>query len=281
MSDQYPTIKCLDHGFVSLVDHMGDDLRVVQAAKLSYKTADKPSVRDMTSLINYLMEHAHSSPFEMVVFTFHMKMPIFVARQHIRHRTARLNELSGRYSEMPEECYVPALDRLRVQSTSNKQGSGEALIEDAENWLEIFELTQKELFQEYHAMLKTGMAKELARINLPLSTYTEMYWQMDLHNLLRYLKLRIDPHAQEEIRVFAQAMYDLIVPIVPITLEAFKNHELQSVKFSGEEMRVLAKFVNRQRTSGAGALNVILREEEIMWSERKQQDFLKKMGVNW
>jgi len=240
----------LDHGFVRLVDYMGGDKRIVQAARVSYGEGTK-SYRQDKGLINYLLRNEHTSPFEQVVFTFHAKMPIFVARQWVRHRTARLNEISGRYSVMKEEFYVPEGAAISPQSEDNKQGrSGERFDEETEarvlsNLLE----GQKDAYRGYQGLLDAGLARELARINLPLSTYTEWYWQIDLHNLFHFLRLRLDPHAQYEIRVYAEAMYEIAAKVCPIALEAFEEHLRRGVRFSGTEADALRRALGEDDTA--------------------------------
>ncbi|MBM2815656.1 MAG: Flavin-dependent thymidylate synthase [Ignavibacteria bacterium] len=232
--------KCLDKGFVRLLDVMGDDSSIVQAARVSYGKGTK-SVSEDRGLIRYLMRHRHTSPFEMVEFKFHVKLPIFVARQWIRHRTANVNEYSGRYSEMKEECYLPETNAIRAQSMTNKQARSDEQI-DAEETAKIIGMlgdTQFRLFREYDEMLNKNVAREIARINLPLSTYTEWYWKIDLHNLFHFLKLRLDEHAQYEIRVYAEVMSDIIRQIVPITYEAFDDFVLNSQTFSKSELKAL------------------------------------------
>lgn len=217
-------IKCLDHGFVRLVDSMGNDAAIVQAARVSYGEGTK-TVREDKGLINYLLKHQHTSPFEMVEFKFHCKMPVFVGRQWIRHRTASVNEISGRYSEIKDEFYVPELDKINIQSKDNKQGRGETLSKETGTLIrDILIKGQLDAYQDYRSLLDEELAKELARINLPLSMYTEWYWKIDLHNLMHFLRLRMDSHAQYEIRVFADAMYEIVKEICPITIDAFDEH---------------------------------------------------------
>ncbi|MBV6458030.1 MAG: Thymidylate synthase ThyX [Fimbriimonadaceae bacterium] len=234
-------IPVLDKGFVRLVDYLGGDQRIVQAARVSYGSGTK-SVRQDRGLIHYLMKHEHTSPFEQVVLTFHTKMPIFVARQWVRHRTARLNEISGRYSIMRDEFYVPEADQLRIQSTDNKQARGEEALAPAEAERIRAEMVedQSHLYRHYEGMLETGLAREIARANLPLSLYTEWYWQCDLHNLLRFLRLRLDAHAQYEIRVYAEAMATCVRAVAPIAFEAFEEHVMGAVTFSRAEAQQLA-----------------------------------------
>lgn len=236
-------IKCLDKGFIRLVDYMGNDDSIVQAARVSYGKGTK-SISEDKSLIRYLMRHKHTSPFEMVEFKFHVKLPIFIARQWIRHRTANVNEYSGRYSEMKDEFYIPDINQLRPQSLINKQGrSSESLSgEVAQEIASKFEETQKKLFSEYSELLEKDLARELARINLPLSNYTEWYWKIDLHNLFHFLRLRLDEHAQYEIRVYAEAICELIKDIIPVAYSAFEDYTLNSLSFSSIELKVLNKF---------------------------------------
>jgi len=262
------TIPCLDKGFVKLVDFCGSDQRIVQAARVSYGDGTK-SVREDKGLIDYLMRNLHTSPFEQVSFTFHVKMPIFIARQVVRHRTAKLNEISGRYSIIKDEFYVPDESRMLKQSSDNKQGSSLDLIDNPADHIEQMQNEHSFLYANYEDYLESGMAKELARINLPLSTYTEWYWTIDAHNLFHFLKLRLDPHAQYEVRVFAQAKYDLIKPIVPYACESFERHILNGKKFSQDEMEIIRTFLNTDTI------------EEILetkgWKKSKIQEFLNKL----
>ncbi len=238
---------CLDKGFVRLVDYMGDDDAIVQAARVSYGKGTKTINMDR-ELIRYLMRHRHTSPFEMVEFKFHAKMPLFVARQWIRHRTANVNEYSGRYSEMKDEFYIPALDQVRPQSSDNKQGRSEFAFpeEEAAEICNTFEETQDLLFSQYNDLLSKNLARELARINLPLSTYTEWYWKIDLHNLLHFLALRLDAHAQYEIRVYAEKIAELIKPVVPMVWEAFEDYRLQGAELSRQELQIIKLLINKE-----------------------------------
>ena len=233
-------IKVLDKGFVRMVDYMGGDERIVQAARVSYGSGTK-SYRQDRGLIHYLMKHWHTSPFEQVQLTFHTKMPIFVARQWVRHRTARLNEISGRYSIMRDEFYLPEPEQVCYQSASNKQGRSEALpLDEAKAVISAMEEEQVSMYKSYEGLLEKNVARELARANLPNSLYTEWYWQMDLHNLFHFLRLRMDPHAQYEIRVYAEAMAKCAKAVAPIAYEAFEEHILGSVSFSRAECEALA-----------------------------------------
>ncbi|MDQ1265081.1 MAG: FAD-dependent thymidylate synthase [Bacteroidota bacterium] len=237
--------NCLDRGFVRLIDVMGDDSSIVQAARVSYGKGTK-SVSEDRGLIRYLMRNRHTSPFEMVEFKFHVKLPIFVARQWIRHRTANVNEYSGRYSEMKDEFYLPEPEFVRTQSAVNKQGrSDETLSSDSANKIiEVLSDSQRKLFSEYQDMLAEGLAREVARINLPLATYTEWYWKIDLHNLFNFLRLRLDAHAQYEIRVYAQIISDLVKLSVPLAYEAFEDYTLEAISFSKKEIAALRFLIN-------------------------------------
>ncbi len=237
-------IKVLDKGFVRLVDYMGGDQRIVQAARVSYGAGTK-TVRQDRGLIHYLIKHDHTSPLEQVVLTFHAKMPIFVARQWVRHRTARLNEISGRYSVMQDEFYVPEAATLRYQSKDNKQARGDECLpsQDSKAILEELCADHKLLYSHYEHMIEKGLAREIARTNLPLSLYTEWYWQIDLHNLFHFLRLRMDAHAQYEIRVYAEAMARCAKAVAPLAYEAFEEHLLGSVKFSRSECRALGDLL--------------------------------------
>jgi thymidylate synthase (FAD) len=236
--------RCLNAGFVRLVDYMGSDEAIVQAARVSYGAGTK-AVNEDRGLIRYLMRHAHTTPFEMVEFKFHIKLPIFVARQWIRHRTANVNEYSGRYSVMKEEFYTPEPDAIHFQSLRNKQGrrADDVPSELRDRVLQILLNSQKQLYGEYEKMLEEDIARELARINLPLSLYTEWYWKIDLHNLFHFLRLRMDEHAQYEIRVYAEAMAGIVRPIVPFAWEAFEDYSLRSQQFSRLEVAVLAEHL--------------------------------------
>ena len=237
LDKEYPV---LDKGFVRLVDYFGGDQRIVQSARVSYGEGTK-SVSQDGALIDYLLRHQHTSPFEQVVMTFHVKMPIFVARQWVRHRTGRMNEVSGRYSIMKDEFYVPAEDKVSPQSTDNKQGRASEAFdkETADKIINKLEEGQKAAYESYNELIDSGLAREIARINLPLSLYTEFYWEMDLHNLFHFLKLRLDSHAQYEIRVYAEVILEICKKVAPMATESFINHMNQGVSFSGEEMRAL------------------------------------------
>lgn len=235
----------LNKGFVRLVDYLGSDERIVQAARVSYGEGTK-AYRADKGLINYLLRHDHTSPFEQVNFTFHVKMPIFVARQWIRHRTARVNEISGRYSVLKDEFYLPRREDICFQSVSNKQGRSDVPVPDElkDQVLELLAEDQEREYASYQELLNKEIARELARINLPLSLYTEWYWQMDLHNLFHFLKLRMDFHAQREIRDYAVVIFDIAKKVCPIACEAFSEHIEGSVQFSRSEMEALRGLLN-------------------------------------
>ena len=233
-------IKVLDHGFVRLVDYMGTDSAIVQAARVSYGKGTK-KVSEDRGLIRYLMRNRHTSPFEMVEFKFHVKLPIFVARQWIRHRTANVNEYSGRYSVMKEEFYIPDRGDIRYQSTVNKQGRSEEEVPDEikQKIVDYLNRSQGAAYEHYHEFVETGLARELARINLPLALYTEWYWKIDLHNLFHFLRLRLDKHAQFEIREYGKVMAEMVRAVCPLAYEAFEDYNLNACGFSGPELAVL------------------------------------------
>jgi thymidylate synthase (FAD) len=232
----------LDKGFVRLVDYLGGDQRIVQSARVSYGAGTK-SYRQDKGLINYLLRNEHTSPFEQVILTFHTKMPIFVARQWVRHRTARLNEISGRYSVMEQEFYLPAPEHIAAQSSDNKQGrESEPMAPEAGQAVrQALEASYAAAYETYRSLLDQGVARELARVVLPLSLYTEWYWQIDLHNLFHFLKLRVDPHAQYEIRAYGEVMLDITRKVCPIAVEAFEEHIRGSVAYSAKEHRALQR----------------------------------------
>ncbi len=232
----------LDRGFVRLVDYMGGDDRIVQAARVSYGQGTK-SYREDAALIDHLLRNEHTSPFEQVVLTFHAKMPIFVARQWIRHRTARVNEISGRYSVMKDEFYLPRPDDVAFQSLDNRQGRASEPIDAKHSDATIARLRagQHAAFEDYKSLIDFGIARELARINLPLSLYTEWYWQIDLHNLFRFLALRLDPHAQKEIRAYADGILELVRKVAPAASASFEENLLGGTRFSASELRELRR----------------------------------------
>lgn len=234
--------KVLDHGFVRLVDYMGDDSAIVQAARVSYGKGTR-TVSEDRSLIRRLMREKHSTPFEMCEIKLHIKVPIFIARQWIRYRTANVNEYSGRFSEMPNEFYFPELERFTGQSQTNKQGSSDKLIEDAAYRRQIQKDYSDDDFRIYEESLKAGLNREIARIGLPLSTYTMMYWKNDLHNLLHFLEQRLKENAQPEIRAYAEAIANIVKLWVPHAWEAFVDYRLEAVTFSRMEMIALRELI--------------------------------------
>ena len=235
-----------EHGFVALVDAMprlipagqSADSAIVQAARVSYGEGTK-KIHEDRGLLRYLLRHRHTTPFEMVEFKFHVAMPMFVARQWIRHRTASVNEYSARYSIVPDRFWRPTLESVRAQSRTNRQGGEEPIDHGtAERFLELLDRAESN-YREYLALTEQGVARELARAALPVSVYTEWYWKCDLHNLLHFLALRLDPHAQREIRDYAEAMYALIKPIVPLTCEAFEDYRLGAISLTRLEVEAL------------------------------------------
>jgi len=246
-------IKVLDHGFVRLVDYMGGDARIVQTARVSYGEGTK-TIREDAGLIDYLLRHEHTSPFEHVIFELHCKMPIFVARQWIRHRTARLNEISGRYSVMKDEFYLPPRDQISLQSSDNKQGRERESVpaEVQDKVLELLKKDQSAAYADYQELLNDGIARELARINLPLSMYTEWYWQMDLKNMLHFLKLRMDSHAQWEIQEYARAIARIVRAVCPRAYDSFERHILRGAKFSSDEITAVNALIAGQPNPLAG-----------------------------
>lgn len=234
-------LKILDKGFVRIVDIMGDDSSIVQAARISYGKGTKHSSQDR-SLIRYLMRHKHTSPFEMCEIKLHIKMPIFVARQWIRHRTANVNEYSGRYSVMSEDFYIPSISDIAKQSVDNKQGRGEILEEkEAKKVRKLIEKQSKEAYEAYEAMLEKGIAKEIARIVLPQNIYTEFYWKIDLHNLFHFLYLRSHPTAQFEIREYSKAIESMVQEWVPMAYEAFVDYRKNAINVAGNVKDYLQK----------------------------------------
>lgn len=251
----YKTIPILDHGFIRVIDYMGNDASIVQAARVSYGSGTKKISQDR-GLIAYLMRHRHSTPFEMCEIKFHIKLPIFIARQWIRHRTANVNEYSARYSILGKDFYLPKKEHLAMQSKSNKQGRENALKDaDAERVLAVLKQDATQCYNHYQDMLnedsegniidesKPNLARELARMNLTLNYYTEWYWKVDLHNLMHFLSLRADDHAQYEIKVYAKAMLDILKKWVPLTYEAFEDYRLKSAHISGKGLAVIKQML--------------------------------------
>ena len=257
----YTAQPVLDHGFVRVIDYMGDDAAICQAARVSYGKGTK-SVQNDEGLIRYLMRHWHSTPFEMCEIKLHVKLPVFVARQWIRHRTANVNEYSARYSILDREFYIPAPDHVAAQSEVNNQGRGSALEgEEAARVLEILKADSTRCYDNYEAMIsqegQQGLARELARMNLPANVYTQWYWKVDLHNLFHFLRLRADPHAQYEIRVYADTMCKIVADWVPFAYRAFEDYRLGAVNLSAQMVdslrRMLAGEAVTQENSGMTA----------------------------
>ena len=252
----FKPLPVLDHGFVRIIDYMGDDAAIVQAARVSYGKGTT-KVSDDAGLLNYLLRHRHSTPFEMCEIKYHIKLPIFIARQWIRHRTANVNEYSARYSVLDREFYIPDQVNLATQSKSNRQGRGEVLEgKEAAAVLDLLRDDAENNYNHYVEMLnedesghiidetRDGLSRELARMNLTLNTYTQWYWKIDLHNLLHFLSLRADEHAQYEIRVYAEAIMETVKRWCPITYNAFIDHRINSVTLSGKAIQVIKKMID-------------------------------------
>ena len=257
----FDAIPVLDHGFIRVIDYMGDDTSIVQAARVSYGKGTKQVSTD-SGLIKYLMRHWHSTPFEMCEIKYHVKLPIFIARQWIRHRTANVNEYSARYSILDKEFYLPSQENLAAQSKINRQGRGEVLEgKRAEEVLSLLKDDAETSYQNYEKMLnqkydgstidesKIGLARELARMNLTLNTYTQWYWKTDLLNLMNFLRLRVDRHAQYEIRAYAEIMLNSLKKWVPITYEAFMDYRVGGYEVSAKGKKVLNKLINGEKIS--------------------------------
>ncbi len=278
----YQPFEVLDHGFVRVIDYMGDDSAIVQSARVSYGKGTKQISNDK-GLIKYLMRHRHSTPFEMCEIKFHVKLPIFIARQWIRHRTANVNEYSARYSILDKEFYIPSIENVAAQSTINNQGRGEVLTSDeAAEVISILKKDAEQTYANYETLLnensegvsidetKPGVARELARMNLTLNTYTQWYWKIDLNNLLHFLALRADAHAQYEIRVYADIMMDIVKKWVPIAADAFEDYRIGGTEVSAKEISLLKKLLKGEKAS--------YEEEGISkreWSELQRKFDLK------
>ena len=278
----YQPINVLDHGFVRVIDYMGDDSAIVQSARVSYGKGTKKISNDQ-GLIKYLMRHRHSTPFEMCEIKFHIKLPIFIARQWIRHRTANVNEYSARYSILDKEFYIPSIENIASQSIINNQGRGEVLSsEEASNVISILKADAEQTYANYESLLnesseggvldenKSGIARELARMNLTLNTYTQWYWKIDLNNLLHFLALRADDHAQYEIKVYADAMLDIVKKWVPITYSAFDDYRVGGTELSAKEVNFLRKLIKGEKPS--------FEEEGI--SKREWAELQKKFDLS-
>ena len=261
----FQAMPVLDHGFVRVIDYMGDDDAIVQAARVSYGRGTR-RVSEDAGLIRYLMRHRHSTPFEMCEIKFHVKLPIFVARQWIRHRTANVNEYSARYSILDREFYIPAPEQLAAQSSVNRQGRGDVLTgEEAAHVLALLRADASQTYDHYAEMLnedasgnavdptRQGLARELARMNLTLNTYTQWYWKIDLHNLFHFLSLRADAHAQYEIRVYADAMLAATRAWVPIATQAFEDFRLGAVTLSAQMLAVVKRMLAGEAVDQVGS----------------------------
>ena len=257
-SHLYTAYSVLDHGFVRVIDYMGDDAAICQAARVSYGKGTK-SVQNDEGLIRYLMRHWHSTPFEMCEVKLHVKLPVFVARQWIRHRTANVNEYSARYSILDREFYIPALDKVAAQSVVNNQGRGEVLTgAEAAQVLEILKADSTRAYDNYEAMIsqdgQQGLARELARMNLPANIYTQWYWKVDLHNLFHFLRLRADAHALYEIRVYADEICKIVADWVPFAYRAFEDYRMGGATLSATALDCVRRMVAgeqvTQETSG-------------------------------
>ena len=257
----FEALPILDHGFIRVIDYMGDDTSIVQAARVSYGKGTK-KVNTDSGLIKYLMRHWHSTPFEMCEIKYHIKLPIFIARQWIRHRTANVNEYSARYSILDKEFYLPSKENLAAQSKNNRQGRGEVISgEQAKEVLDLLKGDAERTYVNYETMLnerydgsiidekKSGLARELARMNLTLNTYTQWYWKTDLLNLMNFLRLRADHHAQYEIRAYADVMLDTLKRWVPITYEAFMDYRVGGTEISSKGKAVIKKFIKGENIS--------------------------------
>ncbi|WGF86472.1 FAD-dependent thymidylate synthase [Marinivivus vitaminiproducens] len=251
----YRPLPVLDHGFIRVIDYMGDDSAIVQAARVSYGRGTR-AVRDDAGLIRYLIRHRHSSPFEMCEIKLHVKLPIFVARQWIRHRTANVNEISARYSILDDQVYIPLPEHLAAQSSDNRQGRGETLPSDqAEAVRAQLRAAGERAYELYSELLneadnghklapgRDGLSRELARMVLPLNVYTQWYWKTDLHNLLQFVSLRADPHAQYEIRAYAEVLQDVLRRWVPLTWDAFQDCRIEGASLSGTALAVVRRLL--------------------------------------
>jgi thymidylate synthase (FAD) len=277
----YEAIPVLDHGFIRVIDYMGDDSSIVQSARVSYGKGTKKVSTD-EGLIRYLMRHWHSTPFEMCEIKYHVKLPIFIARQWIRHRTANVNEYSARYSILDKEFYIPAKEQLSAQATNNRQGRGELITgQQADEVLKILKDDAVRTYDNYEKMLnerfdgtiidekKSGLARELARMNLTLNSYTQWYWKTDLLNLMNFLFLRGDSHAQYEIRVYAEKMLDTVKKWVPITHAAFLDYRVGAAHLSSKGLKVIKSMISGKKVS----------QEESGLSKREWDELMKSLEL--
>ncbi len=270
----YTAHQVLDHGFVRVIDYMGDDAAITQAARVSYGKGTK-AVQNDEGLIRYLMRHWHSTPFEMCEIKLHVKLPVFVARQWIRHRTANVNEYSARYSILDREFYIPATEHLNKQSVVNNQGRGEALSEaDSHRVLEMLKADSARAYDNYETMIEDdeqggiALARELARMNLPANIYTQWYWKVDLHNLFHFLRLRADSHAQYEIRVYADEICRLVADWVPYAYKAFEDYRLGGAQLSQPAVEALRKMLKGEEVTA----------EDVGMSAREWREFMEVVG---
>jgi thymidylate synthase (FAD) len=269
----------LSHGFVTLVDYMGNDAAIVQAARVSYGQGTK-SIRDDRGLIRYLMRHRHTTPFEMVEFKFLIRLPIYVARQMIRHRMVSVNEASARYSIVPDEYEVPVAEEVRHQSTRNRQGRGDPLPSDiVERYRANLDRISKEAYAAYSEALEQGVARETARLVLPVAYYTQWYWKIDLWNLFHFLSLRLDPHAQEEIRLYAAELATLARAVCPIAYEAFEDFSLGGLNLSSREQRAVKELLQGASPEAACAAAglPLQREDGKAMTTGEGVEFLEKL----
>ena len=268
----YRAHEVLDHGFIRVIDYMGDDAAIVQAARVSYGAGTK-HVQNDEGLIRYLMRHWHSTPFEMCEIKLHVKLPVFVARQWIRHRTANVNEYSARYSILDREFYIPQPEQLAAQSVVNNQGRGEVLTgAESARVLEILKRDAAQCYDNYESMLsqdgQQGLARELARMNLPMNIYTQWYWKVDLHNLFHFLRLRADAHAQYEIRVYAEAIAATVKDWVPLAFAAFEDYRMGGATLSAKAILVLKRQLKGETVT----------QEESGMSKGEWREFLEVWG---
>ena len=278
----YEAFPVLNHGFVRVIDYMGDDSSIVQAARVSYGKGTKKSTEDR-GLIHYLLRNAHTTPFEMCEIKFHIKLPLFVARQWIRHRTANINEYSARYSILDKEFYIPSTEHLASQSSHNKQGRGETLSPEYSQYVRNLLSKDAEMcYAHYEELLnedregnvidlqKENLARELARMNLPINFYTQMYWKIDLHNLMHFLTLRSDSHAQYEIRVYADVMLELLKKWVPYTYEAYMQYRKGGARLSENGLATIKKMLKHQKVT----------QEDSGMSKREWTEFSELLDLS-
>ena len=276
----YQPLPVLDHGFVRVIDYMGDDAAIVQAARVSYGKGTK-KVQEDAGLIDYLMRHRHTTPFEMCEIKYHVKLPVFVARQWIRHRTANVNEYSARYSVLDREFYIPAPEHLAAQSASNRQGRGDVLQgEEAARVLSLLKEDSARCYDHYEEMLneradggaidpeRAGLARELARMNLPINIYTQWYWKCDLHNLLHFVALRADPHAQYEIRAYADVLLETVKRWVPLACESFVKQVTTGTALSGPAVAVVKRMIDGEA----------VQQEDSGLSKREWRELMAALG---